>query len=72
MRQVQNYDIENLTKRSLKTDLILDADVFKKNLKLVTITEQNYDIENLTKHSYDLTPFKTDLDLDADVFFLKI
>ena len=33
MRQVQNYDIENLTKRSLKTDLILDADVFLKKSK---------------------------------------
>ena len=41
-------------------------------LKLVTTTEQNYDIENLTKRSYDLTPFKTDLNLDADVFFKKI
>ena len=33
----------------------------------MTTTEQNYDIENLTKRSYDLTPFKTDLNLDADV-----
>ena len=37
----------------------------------MTTTEQNYDIENLTKRSYDLTPFKTDLNLDADVFFKK-
>ena len=49
----------------------MDADVYLKNLNLVTITEQNYDIENLTKRSGDLTPFKTDLNLDADDFLKK-
>ena len=38
----------------------------------MTTTEQNYDIENLTKRSYDLTPFKTDLNLDADVYLKNL